>query len=85
MPDPSWAARQWLQSVYEAEREFQRAHARYAATLKELGIAAPGDRALGSPRLSVTPSLFEASIELHAAGTPAVVWHIRQDARVWRD
>jgi hypothetical protein len=85
VPDMSWPARQWLQSVYEAEREFQRTHARYATTLEELGVAPPADRSLASPRLSVTASLFESSIELRTAGTAPAVWHIRQDARVWRD
>ena len=85
VPDPSWPARQWLQSVYEAQRAFQLAHGRYAETLAELGVAAPRDLSLGKPRLWVTPSLFEATIERAAAGRPAEVWHIRQDARVWRE
>ena len=83
--DPSWPARQWLQSVYEAQREFRSAHKRYAATLAELGLAAPSDAALGAPQLAATPSLFEATVELRVAGRPATVWHIRQDARVWRE
>lgn len=85
VPDPSWPARQWLQSVYEAQREFRLAHKRYAATLAELGVAAPSAGDLGAARLAVTPSLFEATVELRGAGRPATVWHIRQDARVWRE
>ncbi len=85
VPDAAWPARQWLQSVYEAEREFRTAHARYADTLAGLGVAAPVAAPLRAPRLFVTPSLFEASIELAVTGRPVEVWHIRQDARVWRD
>ena len=85
VPDVSWPARQWLQSVYEAQREYRQSHRRYAATFEELGVAAPSDALLRAPVLVVTPSLFEATIELHVAGSPAAVWHIRQDARVWRE
>lgn len=85
VPDASWLARQWLQSVYEAQREYRRSNGRYAATLEALRIAPPEDPTLRSPSLAVTASLFEASIELHVAGNPAARWHIRHDARVWRD
>ena len=83
VPDDSWPARQWLQSVFEAQREFQMAHARYAASLTELGITAPLGAGLSAPTLAVTPTLFEATIEQRRGGQ-VVVWHIRQDARVWR-
>lgn len=85
VPDASWTARQWLQTVFEAQREFRLAHKRYAGTLAELGIGTPADAWLGAPHLFVTPSLFEATIELSGAGRQPVVWHIRQDARVWRE
>ncbi len=84
VPDPAWPARQWLQSVYEAEREYRIAHGRYAATLAELGVPAPAVTSLSQPQLFVTPSMFEASVALVADGARAV-WHIRQDARVWRE
>jgi len=85
VPDPSWPARQWLQSVFEAQRTFRSAHARYASTLPELGVGSPADAMLSMPRLYATPSMFEATIALGAPGQPAAVWHIRQDARVWRE
>lgn len=83
VPDVSWPARQWLQMVFEAEREFRISHGRYAATFVELGVPLPVDDALGTPNLFVTPSLFEATISLKQPA--AAVWHINQDARVWRD
>lgn len=78
MPDVSWPARQWLQSVYEAQRDFFAANHRYSSSLIELKIAAPtGELAL--PTLEITSSMFEASVTSRAAG----VWHIRHDALVW--
>ena len=83
VPDASWPARQWLQAVYEAQREFQRTHARYAATLGELGLSLFMDPSLSRPNVWATSSLFEASIETRAADGISVTWRIRQDARVW--
>ena len=85
VPDPAWLARQWLQAVYEAQREFRIAQKRYAATLAELGMAVPVDAGLTEPQLFVTPSLFEATIRSRVSGSETAVWHIRQDARVWRE
>lgn len=85
VPDASWPARQWLQSVYEAQREFRINRKRYAATLDELGIAVPADQALTDARMSITPSLFEATVELRQPGRPNETWHISHDARVWRE
>jgi len=84
VPDPSWPARQWLQAVYEAQREFQPKHGRYAATLSELELNVFMDLSLTKPQLWATPSLFEASIETRAADGSFQVWKIRQDARVFR-
>lgn len=84
VPDATWAARRWLQSVYEAQREFRISHARYAGTLAELGLAPiPVQSEFGAPRLYATPSMFEATIDLRVAGRPVTTWHIRQDALVW--
>lgn len=85
VPDVSWPARQWLQRVYEAQREYFATNHRYASTLEALRIAAPADATLVSPKLFVTPSLFEATVELRGNGRAAEVWHIRQDARVWHE
>jgi len=40
---------------------------------------------LRAPRLYATPSMFEATIDLGLPGRPIAVWHVRQDARVWRE
>jgi hypothetical protein len=84
-PDPSLAARRWLQEVYQAQREFRRAHARWARDLSELSVPAPAGGLLGSPTLETTRDLFQASVELRLTGRAAQRWNIRQDARVWPD
>jgi hypothetical protein len=84
VPDASWAARQWLQSVYEAQREFRKTRPRYAATLSELELNTIMDFSLTRPQLWATPSLFEASVEARAADGTFTTWRIRQDARVFR-
>jgi len=84
VPDASWPARQWLQAVYEAQREFRKTHPRYAATLSELELNIFTDLSLTRPQLWATPSLFEASIETRAADGTFTTWRIRQDARVWK-
>lgn len=84
VPDPSWPARQWLQAVYEAQRECQRTRGRYAATLSELELNVVMDLSLGRAELWATSSLFEASIETRAADGTSTTWRIRQDARVFQ-
>ena len=83
VPDAAWPARQWLQGVYEAQREFRISKGRYAATLTELGVPAPADTTLSAPQIWSTPSLFEAAVTLNGPGQSTAVWRIRQDARVW--
>lgn len=84
VPDASWPARQWLQAVYEAQREFQKSRGRYAATLSELELNLVMDLSLARPQLWATPTSFEASIDTRVADGSSTVWRIRQDARVWR-
>lgn len=84
VPDTSWTARQWLQAVYEAQREFRKTHPRYASTLSELELNFVTDLSLSRPQVWATPSLFEASIETRAADGTPTTWRIRQDARVWK-
>ena len=83
-PDPSLPARRWLQEVYQAQREFRRAHARWAPSLSELGLQMPAGP-LGGATLETTRDLFQASVELRHPGCAPQRWNIRQDARVWPD
>jgi hypothetical protein len=81
-PDAALPARQWLHAVYYAQREFRKKNGRWAATLGELGLAQADTAGLQDPALTVTGSLFEATIELRLPGKTER-WHIRQDSLVW--
>ncbi len=84
-PDPALPARRWLHEVYYAEREYRKAHRRWARSLEELGVAAPGGQALGAGSLEVTTDLFQARVDLRLPGGRTQRWNIRQDALVWPD
>ena len=79
VPDPSWPARRWLRGVYYAERGYYQAHGRYAASLDELGMAAPRDEGFRGAHASATGDLFEACV-----GRGNDEWCIRQDSKLWR-
>jgi hypothetical protein len=82
-PDASIPARRWLHEVYYAQREYQKAHGRWAPTLDALRVPAPSTEGLASPSLDIAGSLFEASIELRLKDGTTQRWHIRQDSLTW--
>ncbi len=84
-PDVTLPARRWLHRVYYAQREYRRAQKRWARTIQELGLAAPGDASLGGFAIEVTADLFQASVELRLRDGKTQRWNIRQDALVWPD
>jgi hypothetical protein len=65
-PDPDWPTRDLLHRVYYAQRDHHKAHKKYAATAKELGIDGP-------VTVETTRGAFEAT-----AGR----WTISQDSRL---
>jgi hypothetical protein len=83
VPDRSRAARRWLYQVYYAQRAYRQANGRWAATLDEIHMGNPAEPTLSAPRIEVTGSLFQASIELRAPGGVARRWNIRQDSLIW--
>lgn len=62
-PDFTWPGRRWLQQVYYAQKDFLKAHRRYAASFEELGISLPGESSLKNPGLRAAESQFEAWID----------------------
>jgi len=86
--DPSAAARDYLHTVYYAQREFRRVNKRWARTLAELEnlLLPPGtwSDALSEPTLAVAGDQFQANVTLMARDG-AEHWHIRQDSLIWRD
>ena len=91
VPDPAREARDFLQAVYYAEREYKKAHGRWAASFAELGRLAPDMPAdvekprIFSPTIQVAGSGFEASVSQRLARDTSERWHIRQDSLIWKE
>ena len=84
VPDPAAPARNVLQEIYYAQRDFQAKNNRWAATLEELGLR--GNLGLTkAPTIQLTKEGFEVSTDMGLANSKIQHWHIRQDARVWAD
>ncbi len=65
-------------NVYHRQKQFRSQHARWAKDLKELGIE--GDEI----SLRLVGDEYLASGKLVSDETPAEVWHVRPDSRLWR-
>ncbi|HEY3269178.1 MAG TPA: carbohydrate-binding family 9-like protein [Armatimonadota bacterium] len=69
--DPNERARDALMRLYHAQRAFQKANGRWAASLTELGL--PADAA---PEIGLTADGYKAALG---------AWRVRQDSRLWRE
>jgi hypothetical protein len=76
--DPTWPASVALHRIYYAQHAFRKEHGRWAS-LEELALDGAG------VELFATPSLFEASVDLHPFTGRQGCLHIANDARVWRE
>jgi hypothetical protein len=85
-PDPTASARDILHRIYYAQKDFFKAHGRWAATLKELGLGDDLGRAANSnpPSLRLTRDGYQATIEVRRSNGQVVPLHIRQDSLVWQ-
>lgn len=82
VPDPAWQARVLLSQIYYAQRSFRKRLGNWAPSLTQLGIQpSPTMRT----EIFVTPSLFEAVVELPLGSAQPRAWRISQDARIWSD
>lgn len=83
VPDPAMPARNALQEIYYAQREYQAAHQRWAATLDELKLSPDLARGLvETPTMKSTTAGFEATASIRLPDGRVQRWHIRQDALV---
>lgn len=82
--DPAGPTRHALHAVYYAQQEHRANHGGWAATIQELGFE-NASQSLADIELHVAGSLFEATLPHLAPDGDRHRWHIRQDARVWRD
>jgi len=82
---PEEEAKRALFKIYYSQQGYYKEHGRYTDRLEEL---VEGEPALTShnwpPRIQVTDSMFEASIEGVDQDGQKERWHIRQDSKVWR-
>jgi hypothetical protein len=85
---PEEEAKRALYRIYYRQKAYYKEFGRFTTSLSDLRIEDPGPSLYGwPPRMQVTDSLFEASVEemvdLDGDGQRER-WHIRQDSRVWR-
>ena len=82
IPDASAPARDALQGIYYAQKDFQTKHQRWAKTLEELGYKPESKAGLSSPSLKLTPEGFVCTMDLKLPDGQSQRWSIRQDALI---
>lgn len=84
VPDVSRPARDVLQEVYYAQKDFSKKHdGRWAATLAELKVIPPAaDSHLTRLELKLTLAGFDCTVELTPAVGPSQTWGIDQHSHV---
>lgn len=84
VPDPALPARNALQEIYYAQRDYEAKSHHWAASLDELKLSPDFARGLvKAPTMKLTGDGFEATAEIKLPDGQNERWHIRQDARVW--
>lgn len=77
-PDPNWEIRDHLHRVYYAQRDYHKAHGKYANTTDDLGL-----KGLKSTiAIESTIRRFEASAKIERPGAMSKRWMIREDALI---
>jgi hypothetical protein len=85
-PDPAGPAKHVLHRVQYAQDAFRKEHNRWAKTLDELGAAAWTDRSLAKPLVMTTNDAgYQISAVVRLPSGSSETWHIREDARIWRE
>ena len=85
-PDPALPARNALQEIYYAQREYKTLHNHWTDRIEDLNLARDFEKALANPpNLKATPGGFEATAEIRTPDGKTQRWHIREDAKVWSD
>ena len=84
--DPGVAARDVLQEIYYAQRQFREKNGRWAGSVGELGVGDNVGAGLAQPpAVKLTPEGYEATVSVRLPEAKVLTWHIRQDGRVWWD
>ena len=80
-PDASTPAREFLMSLYHAQRTFRSGNGHFASTLSELNLLAPSS--LLAPQLQAESDDFEASAAYLSESGRARRLHVRGDSLLW--
>jgi hypothetical protein len=84
--DPAAPARDVLQEIYYAQKDFRKREHRWATSLRELSLPATWPNPWPQPpTLQPTADGFTASLEVELPTGLTERWHIRQDAKVWME
>lgn len=79
-PDPALPARNLLQGIYYAQRDYRHKHGIWASDLADLGFdKTEYEGVKGLPEIQVTQSCYEAIVQ----AMEGKKWHIRQDSLIW--
>lgn len=81
-PDATRPARDALQEVSYAQKDFSKKNGRFAASLEELGLNPAASEILTKPSLKLTPAGFESTVVLRLPDADPQIWIIDQDSRV---
>ncbi len=81
-PDPTRPARDALQEVFYAQKDFFTKNQRWAASLEELAFTPTPEEGVSAPVLTLTPAGFEAAALLSPPGFNPARWVIDQNANI---
>ena len=86
VPDPALPARNALQEIYYAQRDYEALHHHWAEKMEDLNLTHDFDKMLAKPPvLKTTRHGFEATTEIQTSKGKTQRWHIRADDKVWSD
>ena len=75
-----------LQEIYYAQKDYQKTHKRWARTLTELDLEGkPHPGVARTPSLQPTSDGFVVTTAIDLGDGQLELWHIREDAKVWRE
>lgn len=86
VPDPAGPAKYQLMRVYYAQQAHKARSGSYAETLDALDLPRLDDPSLsGAISFDTTESGYRASAVVRLPDDSTQTWHVRQDARLWRE
>jgi hypothetical protein len=85
-PDPWLGVRDYLMSIYYAQRAYHETNKQWANRMDLLHVELPAGVDLEEEaRITLTPDGYIATAQVRSANGARAHWHVRQDSRLWRD